>query len=355
MNAAHYRNDGASHWLLNVVPSLIKAVTSLTFGLCVNAITLPRLWLSSTSPMALLVVLLTCSALPYLCCASPRFFSVDGHVSHGINTFNDEPIVDLSASSAIFSSFGRIYEIGVLNQDGTNASVITARTPPSALMATIDAFDYQNSLRFPAGVGPFNIPIADAPALTILSQNLNDRVPPNSFADSADPAVIGLPYLSRESDAQITLADWNRMSARIVGKCFNNSAKVKIVVRNALPNGLYTLWDVGVTNPLTEDEGLSAGPFGGLPNVIVTNQRGYGSIFRNLNYCPSDKCAGSRRCTLYVSLFYHFDHMVYGGSPALDFAGQAIGHAAANQIQLFLNGELLIPPQNAFATALKVV
>ncbi|KAI0559262.1 hypothetical protein FGB62_160g06 [Gracilaria domingensis] len=215
-------------------------------------------------------------------------------------------------------------------------------------MATIDAFEYQTSLGFPAGVGPFNIPVAEAPALTILSQGLNDRVPPPSFADSSDPSVIALPYLSRESDDQITLGDWNRMSTRIVGKCFNDSAKVKVFVKNALPNGLYTLWDVGVTDPLTPEEGLSAGPFGGLPNVIVTNQRGYGSIMRHLNYCPVNKCPGSKRCTLYVSLFYHFDHMVYGGSPVLDFAGQAVGHAAANQIQIFLNGEILIPPQNPF-------
>ncbi|CAN8066486.1 unnamed protein product [Agarophyton chilense] len=297
---------------------------------------------------------LLCAILHIKLAWSGSFHSIDGHVSHGINTFNDKRIVDLSASSNIFSSFGSIYEIGVLNERGDNASVITDRTPLDSLMATIDAFDYQTSLGFPAGVGPFNIPIADTPTLTIISQELNDRTAPRSFFDSSNPSVIGLPYLSQESDDRITLADWNKMSTRIVGRCFNNSASVSIILKNALPNGLYTLWDVGVIDALTDDEALSAGPFGGLPNVIVTNRRGYGSIARRLNYCPFDKCRGSKRCTLYVSLFYHFDHMVYGGSPVLDFAGQAVGHAAANQIQIFLNGELLIPPQNPFSKPIEM-
>lgn len=157
-----------------------------------------------------------------------------------------------------------------------------------------------------------------------------------------------MPYLSAGVDKDVTLGEWNKISGRLSVQCYSNYAYMKLVVKRALPFGVYTMWDVGVTDALKKTEAVSAAPFGGLPNVVTTDENGLGVASRKLKYCPFDKCRGSKRCTLYVSLFYHFDHMVYAGSPALDPAGPSVGGVASNHIQFFLNAKQIIPPQNKF-------
>lgn len=82
--------------------------------------------------------------------------------------------------------------------------------------------------------------------------------------------------------------------------------------------------------------------------MLTTDKNGFGYIFRELTYCPVESCAGKARCTLYINLSYHFDHMVYGGAPALEFGGQGAGLVVSNQLHFFTNGEVLFPPQNNF-------
>lgn len=101
------------------------------------------------------------------------------------------------------------------------------------------------------------------------------------------------------------------------------------------------MWDVGILEALTEKEAMSASAFGGLPNIITTDKNGNGRISRELKYCPTQKCKGSKRCTIYVSLFYHFDHLVYGAAPTIDDAGPAVGNVGSNHIQIFFNGRIL--------------
>lgn len=278
-----------------------------------------------------------------------RIFRVEGHVSHGVNSFNNLPIVDFSEASNLFDSYPPLLEIGVFRPGAQNASRIFPDTPLSSVMANIDGADFQNAFGFPRGIGPWNVPLQQVPTIEINSININDRRVPKTFADTRDSFNLGGPYLSAGVDKSITLGDWNRASARIIGLCSHDgTSRVKVQLKNGLPHAVYTMWDIGVSDPLTTKEKLSAGPFGGLPNVMTTKKAGKATLRRKLNYCPFDKCAGSKRCTLYVSLFYHFDHMVYGGSPALDFDGQPIGQVASNQIQIFLNGKPKIQVQNRF-------
>lgn len=275
-----------------------------------------------------------------------RRFSVNGHVTHGVNSFNSKPMVDFSGSSNIFNDAGPLHEIGVFTPKGTNASKITESTAMKSLMATIDPYDFRIALNFPQGVGPFNVPIARTPTVSLASQNINDRVGPRPFSESGNFMVQGLPYLSAGADKDVTLGEWNKISGRLSVACYRHHAIMKLVVKRALPLGVYTMWDVGVTDALKKTEAISAAPFGGLPNVVTTDENGMGHATRRLKYCPFDRCAGSKRCTLYVSLFYHFDHMVYAGSPALDPAGPSVGGVASNHIQFFLNANQIIPPQN---------
>lgn len=275
-------------------------------------------------------------------------FTIDAHQVHGINSFNNMNLVDFSESSNLFSSFPPIHEIGVFTPGASNASKIFKSTSLDTLVATIDAYDFQVALKFPRGIGPFNVPIAQVPTISVLSTSISDRLTPNSFASSTDPAVREGPYLSKEADGIISLGEWNSAVGQIRGRCVSGTAKVRILLKHALPNALYTAWDIGVANPLTKEEALSTSPFGGLPNVIVTDKNGRGSLFRTVNYCPFDKCKGAKRCTLYISLFYHFDHMVYAAAPALDLAGLAVGHVGSNQLQFFLNGNVISQPSKEF-------
>ncbi|PXF42482.1 hypothetical protein BWQ96_07791 [Gracilariopsis chorda] len=301
--------------------------------------------LTRTSVLA--VLLLHFSS--FLLLANARYFSVPGHIAHGVNDFNDNLLANYSSSSNIFSSFPPLAEIGVITPGGTNASLITENTPLSSIVATIDAFDFRTFLGFPPGAGPFNIPISQAPTFNLFSSSLLERVTPSSFESSSDPNVVGQVYLSAGVNDNVTVADWNRAAGRMTGTCRNGTAHVYIEMQNALPNGLFSMWDVGVSMALTPNESLSLSPFGGIPNVLTTDGNGRGSISRRLNYCPLDKCQGSSRCSLYLSMNYHFDHVVYGGAPTLDFGGLSAGQVAANQLVFILNGDVLIPVQNKFS------
>lgn len=269
-------------------------------------------------------------------------FTLDGHVAHGINTFNDKLIVNYTGVSNIFSPFPPIYEIGVINPGSINSSVVTEKTPLDSIVATIDSFNFRNLFQFPQGVGPFNVPITQVPTIYFLSTNINDRLTPRPFSASKDPALLAEPYLAGNVKNKITLEDWNRARGRMHAKCKNGKAWIKITLANGLPNSLYSVTDVGVLNPLTPNETVSGTALGGVPNVLVTDNRGNGVFERPLNYCPFDSCNGTARCSLYIALFYHFDHMIYGASTTLDSVGQGVGLVGSNHIKFFPNGEMIL-------------
>ena len=290
-------------------------------------------------PISLLLLTIISSFLN----VQARRFKLEGFVSHGINTFNDKLMVNYTRSSNIFSTFPPLHEIGVINPDpnAINSSVITKDTPSNSILATIDSFVFHTLLQFPQSVGPFNVPITETPTIFIQSTNINDRKVPNPFSASADPAALGDPYLAGNVKSKITLEDWNRARGRIYGNCKDGKAWIKIKIINGLPNSLYSVTDIGVINPLSPNERLSGGAMGGVPNVLVTDTRGNGVFERPLNYCPFDSCQVATRCSLYIALFYHFDHMTYGFSPSMDAAGQGVGLVGSNHIKFFPNGEMI--------------
>lgn len=208
-------------------------------------------------------------------------FSLDGYITHGDNIFNNRPIVDYTESSSVLNTLGPVPEVGVLTPRANNASTITDAVPPTALLATIDAYAFRTGLGIPQGIGPFNIPLAKTPTTFAFSTNINDRIPPNSFKSSSDPAVLSNPYLSKQALRKITVADWNRASARISGRCRDGRATVKVELRDGLPNGLYTLWDVGSTNFGTDAENLLSGLLAGCRMLLSPMRWAPGLLFAN--------------------------------------------------------------------------
>ena len=278
-------------------------------------------------------------------------YSVDGHVSHGVNNFLGKPIADMSQTSNIFTRAGVLYEVGVLNPDphAINASVPIESTPLDTLMASLDAVPTQQAFGFARGVGPYNIPLQDTKVVTLSSKNLTHRSKLSTYASTRGNYASRTAYLPDGADKHITLRDWNRVSSRLVAYCFpDGTSMVDIRLRNALPNAMYSAFDVGVTDAMKTTEAPAPGPLGGVANVIVTDYNGNGRLRRKLNYCLFDKCSEAKRCTVYVNIAYHFDHQNYGAGFFLSPAGPGIGVAGGNQIQFYINGKILIPVQNPF-------
>lgn len=279
--------------------------------------------------------------------------TLQGFVAHGVNTYNDQRIADYSAVTNNVQALVAdppIQEIGALNPGGSDASRIDAYTDRNLPVATIrDVFDVFN----PNGdVDPnlFNRTLDEIGSTAGGYTDLTDRVPRIPFAQSRGGDV----YASRYTIEQPTVRDWEQISGQIRVRCrADGTARARVSVRNALPDAAYTLWEVGVSNPRSTDpkrpEAIYGVPFGGIPNILITDPRGCAVKVVELNECPLRACNdGAGSCTSYVSAFYHWDGQVYGGAPAATFAGMPVGVVAANQMVWPTTGRLLQSPATVY-------
>ena len=274
---------------------------------------------------------------------------VDGFVAHGINTYNDQDIGDYSQVAptvAFLNAQPKIKEIGAITADGTDAAVIDADTDRSLPLATIRSFvDFFNP---GAQVDPglFNLPL-DAVGTNFFGwTNPSDRVLMADF-ENAGPGAV---YRAKGTNKRPTVGDWEQISGRIRIECHaDGGATAKVSIRDAMPKALYTLWDVGVVNPGKDGEQGYAVPFGGLPNILITDTDGCASKKIELPYCPTRSCDGDS-CSSYISAFYHWDAQAYGGSPSQTFTTPAmpVGVVASNQIVWPLTGTVLAEPATRY-------
>lgn len=274
---------------------------------------------------------------------------VPGYVSHGINVFNNNAIVDYSQASPSvpwLNPSTLISEIGVLDESANDAAIIDETTDRSLPVATIRAFfDFFN----PGGTldpNLLNQPLDQIGSSFFTFSDLSQRAALVPF-DTANPGDL---YRGKHTNARPTVAQWEQISGQLRIRCkADGSAVARVTVRNGFPNAVYTLWDIGALNPLTEQEQGYAAPFGGLPNILLTDNKGCGYKKVDLAFCPPEDCTvGAGFCLSYISAFYHWDAQVYGGSPAATFAGAPVGVVASNQIVWPLSGVALIEPQNKF-------
>ncbi len=273
---------------------------------------------------------------------------VPGYVTHGVNVYNEQTMVDYTAVSPLVPWLHvepKIVEIGAYADGQDNAERITAGTDRNLPLATIRSFtDF-----FAPGV-PFDPELYNKP-LNAIGVNYfgfsaaDDRVLPKRFEQSGHGDI----YYAKSHDSMPTVADWDRASGQMRVHCrADGSASAEVTVRNAMPNGVYTLWEVGAIAPLTPQEQGSVAPFGGLPNVLLTDAKGCGHVQVELAFCPTRSCADSGSCTSYVSAFYHWDNQVYGGSPEAHGVGMPAGVIGSNHLVFPTTGTPLIAPQNRF-------
>jgi len=275
-----------------------------------------------------------------------------GYVVHGINTYNGKPVVDYSSVSPLvpyLNTSPPVNEIGVY-QDGLDYSgtifSYTDRNIPVATTRSFSDFFNPNGNIDPSTL---NIPLGEVgsnflgPGFT----SLDKRVTPISFSDSgSEPSV----FRKKGFVINPTVRDWEKVSGKLsIRKGKNGLFTVKITLRDAFPNAIYTIWDLGTLNPLTTEESGYAVPLGGLPNIVVTDKRGCGFAKFKLKYDLSRPCeTGASSCSSYVSAFFNWDNGAYGASAAATWAKAPTGVYGGNQIVWPTSGTTLIEPQNDF-------
>jgi len=277
---------------------------------------------------------------------------VDGYVSHGVNVFNGEFMVDYSNAApgvGFLMPSPPLYEIGVLNPGANESEIINAQTDENRLVATHGRFG--ELFGIPRQDELYNVPLDQVPSNFFGSSSVFDRVLPVPFNQAGEQQI----YRRTDTNHKPTLKEWNKISGQISFRCSgNDSAKVKLSIVDAFPNAIYTMWDVGSSNPLTSEEAPYAVPLGGLPNTLITDGNGCASTTLDLPYCPGRKCeAGAASCSTYLSIAHHWDQQTYGAAPGGSFFGIPIGAYTANHMVWPMSGEVLQPPSTRWSKRLE--
>lgn len=123
------------------------------------------------------------------------------------------------------------------------------------------------------------------------------------------------------------------------GKAFvycadDDTAYLQLILRDLIPNGVYTIWTIF---------GLPAGtitprPMGGLPNTIIASDKGKAVAKRTLNFCPMS-FPDDGPVALAMDLAYHSDHRTYGGVPDIPLDGLPGGAVTHVQMEFHFKGE----------------
>lgn len=273
--------------------------------------------------------------------------SYPGFVAHGINTYNGSPLGDYSEVApgvGMLNSVTSILEIGAKAPEGSlDAAQITPYTDRSTPVATTRSFF---DFFVPGGdidQSTVNITLDQIGTNYFGFTAIDDRVLAEDFETSTTSPSI---HRAKGVNVSPTVADWEKISGKMTTRTKRNgSTVVRITIRDGIPNSLYTLWDVGVTNPSTESAAGYAVPLGGIPNAFVTDAKGCGYKEVTMKYSPSRSCdAGEESCSAYISAFYHWDGQAYGGAPAGTWSGVPTGIYAGNQMVFPTSGELLQEP-----------
>jgi hypothetical protein len=121
-----------------------------------------------------------------------------------------------------------------------------------------------------------------------------------------------------------TLGQWLAVNGRARIRCSEAGATITIRLREAIPNGVYTVWGIfAVDNPNPNGPPLTLLPaaIGGVPNVLVADDRGRAEFTRTLGFCPLTETA-----LKFIDISYHSDSSIYGATPSSTFPGGVVSH-----------------------------
>jgi len=182
---------------------------------------------------------------------------------------------------------GRVFESLYVQQDGVFYSPVPGETKMHKVLYNI-----------PLEGSP--VPLRQVPTLYITDHQ-NPVVIDESI--SAENTTRGLVYPGTPNP--ITMGDWikggdSKLKIRV---CDDGTSKVKMKIKGLLPNSLYGVWQFN-------QAGGPPGPWGGIPNIFVTDDEGKARMERKLPFNIFEVVDN-------LVIVYHSDHRIYGGSPSL--------------------------------------
>ncbi|MDQ3831486.1 MAG: hypothetical protein M3361_19750, partial [Candidatus Tectomicrobia bacterium] len=149
----------------------------------------------------------------------------------------------------------------------------------------------------------------------------------------------------RNREEPVTLAEWNSATGTVELQCrADGTGRVRIEARDLLPHYAYTAWQVfAVTDnplPFPFPTPIAPAPLSGVPAIIVADAQGNAIYERNLSYCPLDR----ENPLMYIALYVHWDHRLYGAVPEQSFLGLPTGLVGADHL-CFPTGNHLLEAQ----------
>jgi len=144
------------------------------------------------------------------------------------------------------------------------------------------------------------VPLREVPTLYLTDGNLPVVI---DESINAENITRGLVYPGGPNP--ITLADWIKGgdSTLKIKTLKNGMSKVTMKIKGLLPNSLYGVWQFN-------QAGGPPGPWGGIPNIFVTNAKGNATMKRTLPFNMNDIVDN-------LLVAYHSDHRIYGGTPSI--------------------------------------
>lgn len=253
--------------------------------------------------------------------------TIRGIAVTGLNQRLGEPLRDFGPPLGPFS----FATCAAYNPAGGEPLALTPGTPADTLLATtadpavLAVFGVD-----PSEIDPsvLNLPLRDVPI------NIDPAGEIRAPLDRASAVPPLTPHQAEPNDP-ITLGDWLRAEGEASIHCRRDGATARLRMRHLIPNRLYTVWAAFST-----PTGPRPIPFGGVPNVFHTDERGFGRFVRSLQYCPFEPTS-DEGLLLSIIAVLHSDHQVYAVEPALPNAGLPPGVVAHAHLEFGVAGEPL--------------
>jgi hypothetical protein len=260
---------------------------------------------------------------------------IKGHAVTGSNVVKGNPLFNWGEPYGPFT----LTHLGVYNPAGPEPLPIDENTLDSAVLATyVDPNVLQVGGATPEDVKPewINVPLRQIAVNTDFAFVVKG---PLLGALSSRP----IQQSQVEPAHEITLGEWMKARGVVKISCRGGRATVNLRVRDLLPNRQYSVW---ATMGLPRDGSAQTFfpvPFGGTPNLLITDKYGDAHFKRVINYCPFEPDS-TRRPLLTISVQFHGNHQSYGGVPEPAFIhGWWPGLVTFTQLQFPINVELLEP------------
>ena len=233
----------------------------------------------------------------------------------GLNRSLGQPVTLFELPNGVTVAPG-FDSLGEHNPNGTDPFPLTPATSKDINLATrVDPS------------APFANQNIDPSLINVLIRDVTTWTTPNLVGRQIPPPHLSAPAFPGVSQAEpndpITLGDWFEAEGRLKIKCGDNGNKLKIRVRNLVPNRLYTVWALWFAlNPEPGQPRIVPQPLGGVPNAYMTDNQGNAEFKRVLNFCPPELAQSPSGGILNGHLLFalathlHSDHIAYGGVPA---------------------------------------